>query len=127
MPEGNAFKTATVDGGNTSATILAGETQFANFFDCGTVNPVGFYVDDAWTAANVTFIVGKQSAQGQISGVQKDINGVLLTIPVEPGDRIPLEPSIFGPIRYINIVSSLAQVANTVIQFDLAPVYATPP
>lgn len=105
--------------GTTSSTI-----------DCVGTSPRGLIFPTNWVAGNVTFQVGRSSSIGEghfeaallFPLYLPDGTGIF-TLATVANSWLPLIPYYFDSVRYLRIVSSVAQTGAPTVKTLMMPLY----
>lgn len=112
--------------------IPAAGTTAATPLDCLGTMPSGLVIPAAWTSCTLTFqglpyivspLTKNTVANADLVAIC-DETGTAFSIAVTAGGiYLPLSPSIFNAVRYLNVTCSVAQAAARQISVSLVPIW----
>ncbi len=110
---------------STVITVAATGTV-STILNCDGYSPVALYTPSNFIACNLTFQVQKAILNKTGLYAQTDQTGTVVTVAAAPSQRIPLDPSIFNSVLFLQLTCSVAQSSGAVnIDFDLAPIFSS--
>lgn len=104
----------------TGVTIESGEETSSIIYCRGTA-PTGILLPSNFTSCNLNFLVSKTPAGPFYSFCNLD--GSEFTLPAEAGKWIPLNPTLFNSVLYMQVECDAPQDEDVTIDFSLAPIF----
>lgn len=116
------YKVATVNNlGQSQLIIPAGATQ-SPVFDCGGTSPGGLLLPAAFTSCNISFSVGKYGPNGAFYTLT-NFDGSAFAIAAAASEWIPLLPSMFCGVNFLQLNFSAAQTGGYTMELALIPIF----
>lgn len=118
------YYVAVVNGGNTTLNISASSTTSSVLY-CGGAACSSLLIPSGWTTCDITFNVGK--APGQLYPLHvsdsASASAVYSIAGVTASQWLKLLPIYFHDITHIQLVCSVAQASDVVVDTIMAPYY----
>lgn len=122
MANKSDYKVATVDNASqTKYTVASGSTT-SPIIDCGGCAPAGLILDGAFTSCNISFLGSKYGTTGTFKTLV-NFDGTALSVAAAANEWIPLQPSLFCGIHYLQLEFSATQTSTTVVDVAMNPYF----
>ena len=105
---------------NTSVTVSASATS-SSVLTCGGTSPTGIFLPSTFVTSNITFKVCK-TPDGSFLPV-RNFDGTAFTVAGAASTFVPLLPSMFNSVLYIQLSFDQTQTSAEVIDFALCPIF----
>ncbi|HNC11746.1 MAG TPA: hypothetical protein PLF59_08235 [Cyclobacteriaceae bacterium] len=121
MADKNDFARLIIDGGDTTAIILAGQALSA-VFNTGGAAIRGIITPSNWTPCNISFYTCK-TPDFLVPKLKTNVDGSPFSVPTVADQDLPLLAYLFDYNGYIKVMCSINQASQAILDFCLAPIY----
>lgn len=121
MANATDYKVALVDNISQSQMTFASGSTTSSILTCARVAPVMLHFPSTFTSGNITFLHSR-TPTGTFDPIT-NTDGSAFAIAVTASMWLPLLPSMFNGVFYLQLSCSASQSSASVIDVSLAPLY----
>lgn len=101
---------------------IAQSNQISDIVDCQGASPVGMVIPSAVTGTSISFFASLDAAPNTFMQMT-DAGGTDISVGVTANRYIPLDPSLFAGVQYLQIKSNSAEAADRLLQVIMGPMW----